>query len=832
MVEAGAIRNLAGFTTTVYGANDDGTYPCTGPDVGVPPGTPLTVPIGFAVNFYGNVFSNLYLNNNGNITFDVPLGDFTPFGLVGTKSQIIAPFFADVDTRVGNTVTFGNDVVDGHQAFGVNWIGVGYFDSNVDKLDSFQLVLIDRSDRNPGDFDIEFNYDQIQWETGDASGGVGGLGGSSAVAGFSNGSGLPGTYLQLNGSQIPGKFLDINPNGLVHNSLNTNVPGRYIFPIINLTNLVLNVQRFSQGDPRWGSQAYAGSSSTIQQQGSALSTLAMALDYAGVATDPGALNTLLVQSNDFAGNDVHWDPATRDASNKALRFHAYRTSNAQYLSQTLASGYPIVVGVDLNSGGNPGHFALVIGEVDGHFLINDPGHVDATNLDYYNNIFETRGYVGASGTNSGFDISVGDAAEVLVVDPQGRQTGYDPASGTVLEGIPQSAHFADSPESSDLTGAPGTSTSHLVQIYQPLQGHYQIFLVGEKSSNCQLSLRSYLSNGTRGTSPSVQSNLVANTITAFQVYLNASGAVFEPYTNQYPWSVSPTNGPWPLSVQFSAPLVDNAGNTITNWYWTFGDGEIGTDNNPAHTYSTVAGTIFPSVIASDDAGATFVSFGPSIVISRPSLVLNGGFESGDTTGWGSSGDAFVDDGTGGFGISPHSGSWAAVLGTIGFPGYLSQTLTTTPGATYQLSFWLEGNGATPNEFSVSWNGNTIYSQSNVGAGGWINLQFMLTAAGPQTVLRFDFLDDPGNLGLDDVSVVPQTTISSISLNGPDLMVNGGNGYAGGTCVTLMSTDLTLNPSLWTPIATNILSSDGNFNFTATNAVDPSARGQYYLLQMQ
>ena len=72
-VEAGAIRDLAGFTATVYGPNDDGTYPCTGPDAGTPPGTPLAVPIGFNVNFYGNTFSNLYLNNNGNITFDAPL---------------------------------------------------------------------------------------------------------------------------------------------------------------------------------------------------------------------------------------------------------------------------------------------------------------------------------------------------------------------------------------------------------------------------------------------------------------------------------------------------------------------------------------------------------------------------------------------------------------------------------------------------------------------------------------------------------------------------------------------------------------------------------------
>ena len=84
-------------------------------------------------------------------------------------------------------MTSGTGSVDGHLAFGVNWINVGYFNSNTDKLNRFQLILIDRSDTGPGNFDFEFNYDKIQWETGDADG-SGGLGGISARVGYSNGS--------------------------------------------------------------------------------------------------------------------------------------------------------------------------------------------------------------------------------------------------------------------------------------------------------------------------------------------------------------------------------------------------------------------------------------------------------------------------------------------------------------------------------------------------------------------------------------------------------------------------------------------------------------------
>ena len=54
-------------------------------------------------------------------------------------------------------------------AFGVDWVNVGYFSAHADKLLSCQLVIIDRSDIASGDFDMEFNYDKVQWEWGDAS---------------------------------------------------------------------------------------------------------------------------------------------------------------------------------------------------------------------------------------------------------------------------------------------------------------------------------------------------------------------------------------------------------------------------------------------------------------------------------------------------------------------------------------------------------------------------------------------------------------------------------------------------------------------------------------
>jgi Nidogen-like len=151
---------------------------------------------------------------------------------------MFAPFWADVDTRNAGSglVTFGTGIVDGHDAFGVNWNSVGYFPSAANLLNNFQAIVISRPETCPigvpgcGNFDLEFNYDQIQWETGGASGGVGGLGGSSARVGYTNGT---GTAFELAGSAVNGAFLNGGPNSLVAGSFNSGVAGRYVFEVRN-----------------------------------------------------------------------------------------------------------------------------------------------------------------------------------------------------------------------------------------------------------------------------------------------------------------------------------------------------------------------------------------------------------------------------------------------------------------------------------------------------------------------------------------------------------------------------------------------------------------------
>ena len=75
-----------------------------------------------------------------------------------------------------------------------------------------------------------YDYDSILWETGDASGGSGGFGGTPAAAGWTNGS---GTYYQFPGSITSGALVNGGANALIANRMNSAVYGQYIFNVRN-----------------------------------------------------------------------------------------------------------------------------------------------------------------------------------------------------------------------------------------------------------------------------------------------------------------------------------------------------------------------------------------------------------------------------------------------------------------------------------------------------------------------------------------------------------------------------------------------------------------------
>jgi hypothetical protein len=152
--------------------------------------------------------------------------------------------------------------------------------------------------------------------------------------------------------------------------------------------------------------------------------------------------------------------------------------------------------------------------------------------------------------------------------------------------------------------------------------------------------------------------------------------------------------------------------------------------------------------------------------AQANFINNGGFETGDYTGWTLSGNTsglFVRTSGQPGGYDPNSGTFFAAGGPAGSLGFISQTFSDTAGQDLQISYYFASNGTTPNEFEVLYNAAVLFDQSDIPATGvsspwpYVNHTFNVTATGSDT-LEFGFRDDPSVLALDDVSVNPLSTV--------------------------------------------------------------------------
>lgn len=194
ILSAGAMTNTAHAIALIDGMSGDSVYgdlALTRNDDGS--SNLLNLP--FEINFYGNRYNNFHINNNGNISFTSGISAYTPEPFPIANQPMIAPFWGDVDTRCNSCggVYVGSPNED---TVVVTWNDVGYYSSSSNKTNNFQLAL--RNQAN-GDFDIEFRFDRLEWTTGDASGGVDGLGGTEAQSGFDAGN--QQDYFALPGSR-------------------------------------------------------------------------------------------------------------------------------------------------------------------------------------------------------------------------------------------------------------------------------------------------------------------------------------------------------------------------------------------------------------------------------------------------------------------------------------------------------------------------------------------------------------------------------------------------------------------------------------------------------
>lgn len=175
--------------TLALSANDDGST------------ASLAIP--FTFQLYGTNYTSLYINNNGNVSFGSSYSTFSSAPFPSSSYVMVAPFWGDVDTRGAGTVSYKITPT----AMYINWVGVGYYNSQTDKLNTFQLIITNGLDPVlPAGNNIAFCYEDMQWTTGSASSGVGGFGGTPSTVGVNKGDGT--SFIQLGRFDQPGAAYD------------------------------------------------------------------------------------------------------------------------------------------------------------------------------------------------------------------------------------------------------------------------------------------------------------------------------------------------------------------------------------------------------------------------------------------------------------------------------------------------------------------------------------------------------------------------------------------------------------------------------------------------
>ena len=149
----------------------------------------------------------------------------------------------------------------------------------------------------------------------------------------------------------------------------------------------------------------------------------------------------------------------------------------------------------------------------------------------------------------------------------------------------------------------------------------------------------------------------------------------------------------------------------------------------------------------------------SVTFSNANLVTNGGFETGDFTGW----TAIAAPSDSDFGVNtaaPHTGTYAAFFMASGFTDEgssddtIQQTISTNPGGYYTLDFWLmHDQPGGVNDFHALWNGTPVLDLIDAPLFSYTEYSFTVQAAGASSTITFSGRDVPADtFYLDDVSV--------------------------------------------------------------------------------
>ncbi|MCA6121872.1 VCBS domain-containing protein [Bradyrhizobium sp. WSM 1704] len=216
------------------------------------------------------------------------------------------------------------------------------------------------------------------------------------------------------------------------------------------------------------------------------------------------------------------------------------------------------------------------------------------------------------------------------------------------------------------------------------------------------------------------------------------------------------DGSYTYVANAAVDALRNGDNVTDQFNFTVDDGQ-GHQTTTTLTFNIAGANDNPTVTGGSLNGAVTEDAGPPVLV-------NGDFETGTLAGW-STTSSLIGVQQLEFGGS--FGHYSVQLSPTSSFESLAQNVATTPGQTYFLSFDLLGDPeATSTPFSVTWDGITLLSLSDVPVG-LNHYAFEVTgdATASSTSLHFTYAGDGNGMVLDAVSVTAATSPPAESTSG-------------------------------------------------------------------
>jgi len=169
------------------------------------------------------------------------------------------------------------------------------------------------------------------------------------------------------------------------------------------------------------------------------------------------------------------------------------------IDQYICDGTPVILRVNRLDTGNS-HFILAesqmsVGNTTTISILDPNRPNDDSRLDLlaYSNYFTGyRIYTGDVETTNPASIVVymGSPAEMLIIDPQGRKTGWDPVTGAIINEIPGSDYYLETFEDKE---------NWLLYVTQPMAGIYKIEVLGTGNGPFTVEMNTYDSKANKHT---------------------------------------------------------------------------------------------------------------------------------------------------------------------------------------------------------------------------------------------------------------------------------------------------------------------------------------------